>query len=288
MNLGFLWTALLVTWTLQGTQRAYAYVLNYPLIGVKQGSYGLTYTTQRRCGGRGSGEGVKSGSLETAAWGRGMRVKDSRLLNRAVGVLCDDGRRRSGGNLVAMTMSCWGGRDGCKGRRKVGLRPLGLHWRKGVGFFHRSGSTPSSIRDLHGAGGKFSKGKQLIMMSSSSLGGSGDAWRQRRRVVATGVGVVSGCGENTVESFWNFILEGKSSINKISHNFLPDDGYRCKVGSEVVNFDPKHYFRVKKSIKTNDRATHFAVAASRMALHDAGTRMNIASLIFCELNSNPT
>ncbi len=109
-----------------------------------------------------------------------------------------------------------------------------------------------------------------MMVSSSSLGGTSDA-RRRRRVVVTGAGVVSGCGENTVESFWNFILEGKSSINKISHNFVPDDGYRCKIGSEVVNFDPKQYFRFKKSIKTNDRSTHFAVAASRMALDDAGT-----------------
>ncbi len=178
MNLGFLWTVLLVTWTLQGTPQAYAYV----------------------------------------------------------------------------------------------PRLLDLHLHKGGGFFHHGGSTSSSssIRVLHGTGGILSKGNQLMMMSSSSLGGTGDA-RRRRRVVATGTGVVSGCGENTVESFWNFILEGKSSINRISHNFVPDDGYRCKIGSEVVNFDPKQYFRSKKSIKTNDRATHFAVAASRMALDDAGT-----------------
>ncbi len=206
-----------------------------------------------------------------------MRVMDtwhtsSRAVGGALRCGCPLCSRRS--NLMAIMSNHWEVRDSYNSRRTGNSRLLDLHLRKGGGFFHHGGSTSSSIR---ADGGSFPKGKQLLMMNINS-NDKGDTPPHRRRVVATGAGVVSGCGDNTVESFWDFILEGKSSINRISHNFDPDDGFRCKIGSEVVNFDPKDYFRVKKSIKTSDRATHFAVAASRMALDDAG---NIVSIRFC-------
>ena len=46
----------------------------------------------------------------------------------------------------------------------------------------------------------------------------------------------------------------------------------CQIASEVPDdlFDPADYFENSKNIKSNDRFTHFAVAAARQALKDAG------------------
>lgn len=48
--------------------------------------------------------------------------------------------------------------------------------------------------------------------------------------------------------------------------------YTCQIGSEVPDdmFDPSDFFTNPKNIKSNDRYTHFAVAAARQALKDAG------------------
>ena len=43
----------------------------------------------------------------------------------------------------------------------------------------------------------------------------------------------------------------------------------CEVASEVMDFEPKDWFTNFKSVKSNDRYTHFAVAASKMAMSDA-------------------
>ncbi|GMI01649.1 hypothetical protein TrVE_jg9835 [Triparma verrucosa] len=91
-----------------------------------------------------------------------------------------------------------------------------------------------------------------------------------RRVVITGVGVVSGCGVEKDE-FWDNVSSGHSSINKITRFSLDEFPLTCQVASEVPpeKFDPKDHFTNIKSIKSNDRYTHFAVAASKSALSDA-------------------
>ena len=88
------------------------------------------------------------------------------------------------------------------------------------------------------------------------------------RVVVTGLGVVNGCGVGH-EDFFNACLEGKSSIDKVRRfdaQYMP-----CQIASEVPDemFDPLDYFGNKKNVKSNDRFTHFAVAAAKMALRDA-------------------
>jgi 3-oxoacyl-[acyl-carrier-protein] synthase II len=87
------------------------------------------------------------------------------------------------------------------------------------------------------------------------------------RVVVTGLGVVNGCGVGH-EDFFDACLEGKSSIDTVKRfdaQYMP-----CQIASEVPDdmFDPNDFFSNPKNIKSNDRFTHFAVAAAKQALRD--------------------
>ena len=89
-----------------------------------------------------------------------------------------------------------------------------------------------------------------------------------KRVVVTGLGVVNGCGVGH-EDFFKACLEGKSSIDHVKRfdiSHMP-----CQIGSEVPDdmFNAKEWFTNPKNVKSNDRYTHLAVAAARMALRDA-------------------
>ena len=57
-----------------------------------------------------------------------------------------------------------------------------------------------------------------------------------------------------------------------------DQRFACQIGAEVADADfvPSDYFNTPKSVKSNDRATHFAVAASKLALEDA--RLDVGAL----------
>lgn len=92
---------------------------------------------------------------------------------------------------------------------------------------------------------------------------------EKKRVVVTGLGVISGCGIGHQDFFRN-CLDGVSSVGTVTR-FDPTH-YPCKIGSEVPDalFDPKAHFVNPKNAKSNDRFTHFAVAAARLALKDAG------------------
>uniref|UniRef100_A0A7S3P9I8 3-oxoacyl-[acyl-carrier-protein] synthase n=1 Tax=Amphora coffeiformis TaxID=265554 RepID=A0A7S3P9I8_9STRA len=90
-----------------------------------------------------------------------------------------------------------------------------------------------------------------------------------KRVVVTGLGVISGCGIGA-DAFFDAIVEGKSSIDRVKRfdiQYMP-----CQIASEVPDemFDANDHFVNPKNAKSNDRFTHFAVAAARQALKDAG------------------
>lgn len=91
----------------------------------------------------------------------------------------------------------------------------------------------------------------------------------KARVVVTGLGVISGVGVGHDE-FFQGCLDGKSSIGQVQR--FDASKMPCTIGSEVPDemFDPKDFFVNKKNIKSNDRFTHFAVAAARQALQDGG------------------
>lgn len=71
------------------------------------------------------------------------------------------------------------------------------------------------------------------------------------------------------EVFWDSLMNGKSGISTISR-FDPSE-LTTRVAGEVRDFDPLNYLD-KKEARRMDRYTHFAVAATQIALEDAGLR----------------
>lgn len=93
---------------------------------------------------------------------------------------------------------------------------------------------------------------------------------ERRRVVITGIGVVSPVGIGK-DAFWNSLLEGKSGVSTITA-FDPSD-FPVKIAGEVKDFDAEKYVGDKKTVRHMDRNVQFAVAAARMAVEDAALDM---------------
>ncbi len=88
--------------------------------------------------------------------------------------------------------------------------------------------------------------------------------RPRNRVVVTGIGTIAAQGTG-VDPFWEAILAGKSGIDTVSS--FDVTGYPSQVGSEVRDFNAGDFMDPKEA-RRNDRYTHFAVAASKLALQD--------------------
>ena len=95
------------------------------------------------------------------------------------------------------------------------------------------------------------------------LSGAGAA----ERIVVTGLGLISPVG-STAPVFFDNLLAGKSGISRVDR-FDPEP-FKCQIAGQVRDFDPKTYYQSKKKIKQNDLYCHFAVAASHLALADAG------------------
>lgn len=88
-----------------------------------------------------------------------------------------------------------------------------------------------------------------------------------RRVVVTGIGVISPIG-NDLKSFWGNLVEGKSGIREITQ--FDSSTFDCHIAGEVREFDPKPYFKNPKDIRRSDRYTHLAMAAAKLALENSG------------------
>jgi 3-oxoacyl-[acyl-carrier-protein] synthase II len=87
-----------------------------------------------------------------------------------------------------------------------------------------------------------------------------------RRVVITGLGAVTPLG-NSAEALWKACVAGCSGVGRITA-FDPSE-YTTQIAAEVKDFDPTQYME-KKDARRMDRFVHFAIAAARMALNDAG------------------
>ena len=87
-----------------------------------------------------------------------------------------------------------------------------------------------------------------------------------RRVVVTGIGVVSPLG-NTVADTWQGLLDGRSGAGPI-RRFDPSN-LDVRFGCEVKNFEPLKFID-KKEAKRYDRFLQFAIAAAHEATCDAG------------------
>ncbi|WKZ18019.1 MAG: beta-ketoacyl-[acyl-carrier-protein] synthase family protein [Candidatus Jettenia sp. CY-1] len=87
----------------------------------------------------------------------------------------------------------------------------------------------------------------------------------KRRVVVTGIGIVSPLGF-TKEDFWNNLIEGKSGIAPMTS--LDLSPYTCKLGGEVRDLHPEIYLG-NKGLKYLHKGTRFLGSATKMALDDA-------------------
>ena len=87
-----------------------------------------------------------------------------------------------------------------------------------------------------------------------------------KRVAITGLGVLTPLG-NTVNEFWQNIVEGKSGAGPITK--FDASKFKTRFGCEVKGFHPEDHFE-KKEIKKYDLFSLYAMAASDQALADAG------------------
>ncbi|MDF2521808.1 MAG: fabF, partial [Clostridia bacterium] len=90
-----------------------------------------------------------------------------------------------------------------------------------------------------------------------------------RRVVITGLGVISPIGIGT-EQFFSALKEGKSGIDYITR--FDTEGFDAKIAGEVKDFDPLAFIDKKES-RRMDRYTQLAVAASKMAVEASGLKL---------------
>ncbi len=89
---------------------------------------------------------------------------------------------------------------------------------------------------------------------------------QKRRVVVTGVGLVSPLGIGTEET-WQGLLAGRSGAGPITH--FDASHHSTHFACEVKGFDPLGWIE-KKDVKKVDRFIQLAIAAADLALTDAG------------------
>ena len=89
---------------------------------------------------------------------------------------------------------------------------------------------------------------------------------QRRRVVVTGLGVISPVG-NTVPEAWNNVVAGKSGITRVTR-FDPAH-LSSQIAGEVKGFEVSQYLSAKDA-RRMDRFIHFGMAAGLQAWKDSG------------------
>jgi 3-oxoacyl-[acyl-carrier-protein] synthase II len=96
-----------------------------------------------------------------------------------------------------------------------------------------------------------------------------------RRVVITGIGVVSPVG-NDFAAFWESIKAGRSGVSRFTA--FDSEKFGCKIAGEVRGYDPTPFYRTPKDVRRTDRYTQFAVGAAKMALDDSGMDLGATDL----------
>lgn len=94
-----------------------------------------------------------------------------------------------------------------------------------------------------------------------------------RRVVVTGMGLVTPIG-NDVEEFWENLLHGKSGAAEISS--FDTSAFNCRIGCEVKDFDAEKYLGARAN--RYGRVSQMAITASQIALNDAALDLDSFSL----------
>ena len=89
----------------------------------------------------------------------------------------------------------------------------------------------------------------------------------RKRVVVTGIGVVTPLGQGA-DTFWGNLLAGQCGIDSISA--FDTEGFPCTIAGEVKDFDPTPAFPSPKEVRRTDRFSQFGIHAGWQALNDSG------------------
>ena len=92
-------------------------------------------------------------------------------------------------------------------------------------------------------------------------------------MVITGLGAVTPCG-NSVKDTWERVCAGHSGIGRITKFDTTD--FRTKIAGELKRFDPLH-FVTKSEARRLDDFIIYALAASAMALEDAGMTIDVSN-----------
>ena len=95
----------------------------------------------------------------------------------------------------------------------------------------------------------------------------------KKRVVVTGVGPVTPIGIGK-EAYWENLIHGKSSVRRISFPEIDMGQYRCQIGAPIDGFDLSHFVERSKLSKHLGKTSQFAVAATWLALKDAGIELD--------------
>ncbi|WP_070119771.1 beta-ketoacyl-ACP synthase II [Bacillus marinisedimentorum] len=88
---------------------------------------------------------------------------------------------------------------------------------------------------------------------------------EKRRVVVTGLGAVTPLGLDA-EASWQNAIKGVNGVGELTR--VDKEQFSSKVAAEINDFDIEDYID-RKSARRMDRFTHFALAASLMAVKDA-------------------
>jgi len=93
----------------------------------------------------------------------------------------------------------------------------------------------------------------------------------KRRIVITGMGIVSPVG-NKISECWENIVSGKSGIGKIES--FDTDGFATQIAGAVKDFDVTDYDMTVKDARKLDVFLQYAMAAAYQAMNDAGLADN--------------
>ncbi|HEY4146576.1 beta-ketoacyl-ACP synthase II [Pinirhizobacter sp.] len=88
----------------------------------------------------------------------------------------------------------------------------------------------------------------------------------KRRVVVTGMGIVSPVG-NDIATAWSNVVEGRSGIGPVTH--FDASGYATRIAGEVRDFDASAWVP-PKDVKRMDHFIHYGIAAGMQAFRDSG------------------
>src|SRR5262249_50570818 len=125
----------------------------------------------------------------------------------------------------------------------------------------RRGGTVSLLRRglvHHGRGAARRRRTGDVMESNNGNG--------RKRVVVTGVGMVSSLGLDA-ESSWRSLVAGESGVDTIT--YFDHSAYPVHFAAELKGFDPTEWMD-RKAARRMDRFAQLALAAARQAEADAG------------------